>query len=74
MAKNDSYAGQLIDEIKALKEENEKMKENYEIVIRNLAKSREDYAERTTEVLKDVDLEKGKLVLKDGGKIIAEMY
>lgn len=52
MSKNDSYAGQLIDEIKALKEENEKLKENYEIVRRNLAKSREDYKERTTEVLK----------------------
>lgn len=38
MQKNDSYAGQLIDEIKALKEENEKLKKNYE--------------ERTSEVLK----------------------
>jgi predicted RNase H-like nuclease (RuvC/YqgF family) len=52
MPKNDSYAGQLIDENKKLKEENEKLKRNYEDAIRNLAGCRQDYEERTTEVLK----------------------
>lgn len=42
MAKNDSYAGQLIDEIKALKEENEKLKKNYKIAMINLAECRDE--------------------------------
>ena len=45
MAKNDSYAGQLIDEIKQLKEENEKLKRNYKIAMINLAECRDEIDE-----------------------------
>ncbi len=52
MAKNDSYAGQLIDEIKQLKEENKKLsclhrtlERNYKVAMINLANSRDEIDE-----------------------------